>query len=177
MKQKKAQQEIIGFVLIVVIVMVIGVIFLSLSIGRGGPTEQTSIQVTNLLESSMHYTSDCVISFIPQYESGEDLVKSCWEDEKCLDERLTCEVLNSTLKQIINKGLEVCEDKNKCKNKAYKLNIYYSPLDLELPNEEILNFQEGLFEGCKATFGGSHSIPLTSLTAGTLNLELTVCKS
>ena len=180
-KSKRSQQEIIGFVLIVVIVSIIGIVFLSLSIGRGEVSEQTSIEVSNLLEASMYYTSDCVVGFIPQYKDGQDLVKSCWNNERCLDigsgEKLACEVLNNTLKQIIGESLEVCDNENKCINKAYEINIYYTPLDLELPDEMILNFQEGIFEECGKSFGGSHSIPLSSITAGTINLDLRVCRS
>jgi len=176
-KIKKAQQEIIGFVLIIVIVSVIGVIFLSLSIGRGEPSKQTSIEISNLLEASMYYTTDCAVGFMPQYKDGQALVKACWDDDKCLDERTACEALNETLKNIFQKTLEVCEDKNKCQNKAYKMNIYYSSLDLDLPDKEILKFQEGIFEKCKTSFGGSHLIPLSSINAGTLNIELEVCRN
>ena len=178
MKHNKAQQEIIGFVLIIVIVSIIGVIFLSLSIGRGEPSKQTSIEVSNLLESSMYYTTDCAVNFIPQYKDGQDLVKACWNGERCLEnglgERMACEVLNNTLKTIINQGLGVCDD---CVNKAYELNIYYSPLDSEYPDEEILSFSEGVYDNCKTTYGGSHSIYLSSITAGTLNIELEVCRN
>ena len=171
---KRSQQEIIGFVLLIVIVSIIGVVFLSLSIGRGEPSKQTSIEVSNLLESSMYYTTDCAVNFIPQYKNGQDLVKACWNGERCLNEKMACEVLNNTLKSIINQGLEVCDE---CVNKAYKLNIYYSPLDLEMPDEEVLGFEDGVFETCKSTFGGSHSIYLSSITAGTLNIELEVCRN
>ena len=82
-ENKKSQQEIIGFVLIIVIVSIIGVIFLSLSIGREQPSGQTSIEISNLLEASMYYTTDCVVGFIPQYKSGQELVKSCWDNDKC----------------------------------------------------------------------------------------------
>jgi len=174
-KSKHSQQEIIGCVLIIVIVSIIGVIFLSLIIGRGEPSEQTSIEISNLLEASMYYTTDCAVGFVPQYKDGQNLIKACWNDERCLDERTACEVLNETLKNIIQQGLEVCGDKNKCVNKAYKVNIYYSPLDLELPDKEILKFQEGIFEKCKASFGGSHLIPLSSMDAGTISIELEVC--
>jgi len=74
MKHKKAQNEIVGFVLIIVIVSVIGVIFLSLMIGRGEPIRQDSVQISNLLASSMYYTSDCAVNYIPNYKDGQDLI-------------------------------------------------------------------------------------------------------
>ncbi|MFA7707545.1 MAG: hypothetical protein WCX73_01215 [Candidatus Pacearchaeota archaeon] len=176
-KNKKSQQEIIGFVLIIVLVSVVGVIFLGLSLSRGETDRKTSVTVANLLEASSYYTTECVVGFVPQYKSGQELIKSCWEDDRCLDGRTACEVLNTTLKYIIQQGLEICEDKNECQNKAYKVYIYYSPLNEELPNEEILKFQEGIFEKCSNSYGGSHSIPLTTLDSGTLNIELEVCGS
>jgi len=183
MKQtiKKSQQEIIGFVLIIVIVSIIGVIFLAITIGRGEPSEQSSIQISNLLEASMYSTTDCVVGFVPQYKDGQDLVKACWNQDRCLDKNEetidSCVVLEETLGKIISESLDVCDDANECNNKAYNLNIYYSPLDQTLPHEEILIFEEGVYESCRSEFGGSHEIHLTSLTAGTLNLELKVCKN
>lgn len=174
---KHAQQEIIGFVLIIVIVSIIGVIFLSLSIGRGESSEQTSIELSNLLEASMYYTTDCAVGFIPQYKNGQDLIKACWNQDRCLDGRLACEVLSGDFTEIFNQGLDVCEDANQCQNKAYNVTIYYSPLDLELPSEEILSFNEGRFEKCKTKYGASHAIPLSSITSGTLNIQLDVCGS
>ena len=107
---KKAQQEIVGFVLIVVIVSIIGLIFLSLSLGKGERVGQTSIEISNLLESSMYYTTDCAVSFIPKYKSGQDLIKACYRNEKCLNE---------------NCSKENCKDENK---KLFLLKQFFKEL-------------------------------------------------
>jgi len=174
MKKKniKSQHEIMGFVLIVVIVSVIGVIFLSLSLGRN-EQKHISIEISNLLESSMYYTTDCAVSFIPQYKSGQDLIKSCWKNEKCLDGKMACNSLNETMKWLIDNSLKICND---CVNKAYKLNIYHKPLDSEIKSDEILVLENGIFSNCSSKFGGSHSIPISSISAGIINVELEVCK-
>ncbi len=172
-KNKHAQHEIMGFVLIVVIVSVIGLVFLSLSLGRGETNKQTSIEISNLLESSIYYTTDCAVSFIPQYKSGQDLIKSCWKNEKCLNEKMACEVLEETMRQIIEESLNVCED---CVNKAYKLNIYHKPLDSEVQNEEILVLEKGKFLDCSSKIGGNYLIHISSISAGIINIELEVCK-
>lgn len=171
MKSQKAQHEIVGFVLIVVIVSIIGLIFLSLSLRKGEGVRQTSIEISNLLESAMYYTTDCAVSFIPQYKSGQDLVKACYRNEKCLDERMGCDALEENMRRIIDDSLNVCDD---CVNKAYKLNIYYK--DLEVPNDEILVLENGVFSNCSSKFGGSHSIHMSSLSAGIINIELEVCR-
>ena len=171
-KNKHAQHETMGFVLIVVIVSIIGLVFLSLSLGRGGGGKQSSIEISNLLESSMYYTTDCAVSFIPQYKSGQDLIKSCYKNERCLNEKMACDVLNETMKEIIDDSLNVCED---CVNKAYKLNIYYKDLDSEVQNDEILVLENGMFSNCSSKFGGSHSIHMSSINAGIINIDLEVC--
>ena len=169
----KAQNEIVGFVLIIIIVSVIGVIFLSLMIGRGEPIRQESVQISNLLSASMYYTSDCAINYIPNYKDGQDLIKSCWNNEKCLDDTMACEALNSTMKKLISESLDVSSNKP---NKAFKLTIYYKDLEKELPDEIILETQEGDYNNCSSEIGGSHSIPISGITPGLINVELEVCR-
>ena len=61
MNKKKAQQEIVGFVLIVVIVMIGLMIFLVISLrDTGDPTNSGGVD--NILSSIMRYTTDCAIS-------------------------------------------------------------------------------------------------------------------
>jgi len=76
-KSKRSQNEIIGFAIIVVIVAVVGVIFLSLSIGRGEVRKKTSVEISDFLQSSMHYTTNCTTDYIPNYKDLQDLIKAC----------------------------------------------------------------------------------------------------
>ncbi len=178
LKQKKAQNEIVGFVLIIIIVSIVGVIFLSLMIGRGEPIRQDSVQISNLLAASMHYTTDCAVNYIPNYKDGQDLIKSCWNNEKCLgidgaDGEMACDALNSTIKKLIGESLDVSPDKP---NKAYKLLIYYRDLERELPDEAILESGDGVYGNCSSEIGGSHSIAISGMTPGLINIELNVCR-
>mgnify|MGYP000032352207 CR=1 FL=1 len=156
---KRGQHEIAGFVLIVLIVSVIGVVFLSIAFAKG-PTEQNSFEVSNLLESSMYSTTNCAINYVPQYRDIQDLIKECYKDQsgnyrECLikkedilfdDENLdidlltergdVCEVLERDFKALIDEGLQVGEG---AVNRGYKLDIYFSYGDEVNPNEQILN--------------------------------------
>jgi len=174
-KNKKAQHEIVGFVIIVLIVSIIGLILLSLTLGRGDSVKQTSAEISDLLEASMFYTTDCAISYLPQYKTGQELVKTCYNSEnaKCLNEENVCDVLNSTMKEIVGKSLDIHEEGI---NKAYKLNIYYRDLEEEVPDEIILITEGGIFENCKSKIGASHSIASGSFGSGIINIELEVCK-
>lgn len=176
MKNKKAQHEIVGFVLIVLVVTIIGVIFLTLTIGRGEPEKHTSVEISNLLQSAMYFTTDCAINFIPQYREGQDLIKECYKDpnQKCVNGKTVCDVLKPTLEEVIDKGLDVGEENP---NKAYKLNIYYSPLEELEQSEEVLYIEKGVFVNCSSITGGSHTISVSRFAYGTISIELEVCRA
>ena len=174
---RKGQHEIAGFVLIVLLVSIIGVVFLSITLGRPEVSRQTSVEVSNLLLSSMYHTTDCAVGSILQIRDIQGLVKECYDDQsrnlrKCLDERDVCQVLKENLKDILDKSLVIEGGRV---NKAYKLDIYYS--DNENPNEEIVSFEEGNFSNCVSVVGGGHSITAGSFESGNIEIELLVCKS
>ncbi len=168
---KKAQHEIMGFVIIVALVMIIGVVFLGLMI-RPTSTKHANVEISNLLQASMYSTTNCSISW-PGYKNGQELVKSCFKNERCLDGRMACEALNSTLKNIISQSLKISED---TPNKAYKLSIYYLPSGSDEKDYFIPEIKKGLFEGCNSIIGGNHKIEISSIGSGTIFLELDVCR-
>lgn len=167
LNSKRSQQETVGFVLIIIIVTIAGLIFLGLSINKGETIKKTSAEVSDFLQSSMYYTTNCTTTFIPQYKDMQDLIKSCYRNEKCLNEKMACLVLDETFKEIIKKSFLVSEES---KNKAYQGNIYFSVE--ESPNQEILNISEGKFGNCSSTAGASQSIFMDS---GQINIDLEIC--
>jgi len=166
--RKKAQNEILGFAAIIVIVAVVGLVFLSLSLGRGEVVRKTSIETSDFLQSSMHYTTNCTIDYIPNYKNIQDLIKSCYRNQKCLGGEMACGALEDNYKEIISHSFQVSED---TKNKAYKLNIYYEDLDAE-NNEYIMNFTEGNFGNCSSEVGASQEI---FFNPGQIVVELDFC--
>jgi len=178
MDGKKAQHEIAGFVLIVLLVSVIGVVFLSLLFARGTTSEQKSFEISRLLESSMYTTSDCSVNYIYQYRDINDLIKECYATKKgnvreCLNGEEVCDVLQKDLKNILDSSLDVGDDSV---NRGYNLNIYYSYGDTSNPNEQILTMGEGFFSNCTSIVGGGHSIAAGSFGFGIIETELKVCK-
>lgn len=175
-KTKKAQHEIVGFVLIILIVTIIGLVFLTFSLSKETSLQNT-IEISNLLESSMYYTTGCAVNYIPQYRDMQDLIKECYKDISgdfvdCLDGRKVCDALESEFKQVISSSLMVHEDSP---NKAYKSIIFFDPLG-DSPNEEILSFGEGNFKECSSILGGNHLIAISTFGSGTITVELEVCK-
>lgn len=70
----KAQQEMVGFVLIVILVTIIGFIFLLIFMTKKDNTP--TAEVSNLLQAVMYYTSDCY-SQNNEPKEVEDLINIC----------------------------------------------------------------------------------------------------
>ncbi|MEK6871508.1 MAG: hypothetical protein AABX16_01250 [Nanoarchaeota archaeon] len=176
-QSKQGQHEIAGFVIIVLIVSVIGVIFLSLSFGNQNIEESSSPEISRLLGSSMYVTSSCAINYIPHYRDMQDLVKECHKDtggnsRNCLNGRNACVVLEEELQTIIEKGLEINEG---AVNKAYTLTIYSSS-EKSGGGDEILSFAAGTFSNCTRIIGGNHPIAVDSFSGEILDTRLLVCR-
>ena len=176
---KKAQHEIVGFVLIVLIVSVIGVIFLAITLGSPKPERQNSVEVSNLLEASMYHTTNCAVNYIPQYRSIQDLIKECYKDisgnsRECLGGGDVCRELETELKSVLGESLNVGEDGV---NRGYNIDIYFTSDDEDISNELILQYNEGSFIECSAIVGGGHPIPVSSFGFGRIETELKVCKN
>jgi len=177
-KNKKAQHEIVGFALIIIIVSIIGLIFLSFSIGRGESVKKTSVEISDFLQSSLYYTTPCASGYVPNYKDLQGLIKSCYKGEICFNEELACDVLDESFSKIISKSFQVSETG---KNKAYELNIYYEDrkgtevLLTSQPSsdsEEILVINDGNFANCSSTTGASQAIDMGS---GNINIKLEMC--
>lgn len=166
---KKAQHEIAGFALIVVIVSVIGMIFLGLMFAKGDPVRRNDAETMDFLQSSMHHTTLCAKSYVPNYYNVQDLIKACYKGQDCHDLRSACKVLNETYKEIIKHSFNVNEQGSV---KAYELDIYYKDTNDEIPREEILFINEGRFSNCSSEIGASQAIFSNS---GNIKLDLTLC--
>ena len=83
-KDKAGQQEIVGFVLIVVLVMVGLMIFLIISVRDSGETG-SSEGVSNMLDVLFKTTSDCAIVYEPDFDDFEDLFKSCYKKKSFIN--------------------------------------------------------------------------------------------
>ena len=76
MDKKKGQQELVGFVLIVALVVVGLMVFLVISLRDKGESDD-SLGVGNMLDAVMKHTTECAIVSEPNYDNFEDLFRSC----------------------------------------------------------------------------------------------------
>jgi competence protein ComGC len=128
---KKAQEEMVGFALIIIIVSVILLVFLSFSLTS--PTKETveSYEVESFIQASLQYTSDCRHNY--EYRSVQDLILDCSVQERCEDDRDSCDVLNSTLQGILDSGWVVGENRPV---KGYNFEIFSG-------NSTMISINEG----------------------------------
>ena len=97
---KLGQQEIVGFVLIVVLVVVGLMMYLLWGIGRGGDVVESDIVVGNMISSIMHYTTSCSVS--DERQTMQDLFANCQIGIGCEnDNRPVCEVLQEEAQGVL----------------------------------------------------------------------------
>ena len=103
---KKGQQEIAGFVLIVVIVVIAMMVFLVISLKKPS-LEIKDRKADNLLTSLMTQTTECIVSR-ERYETVRDLVKDSYENEKCDNlDMMASEYLNESLVSIMGQVMRL----------------------------------------------------------------------
>lgn len=134
-KNKRAQEEMVGFALIIIIVAVIMLVFLNLSLKSPAKQAVESYEVDSFIQAFLQYDTDCEEkeTYETNYLSVQELIFSCNDKEKCLDERDTCGVLESTLQEIIGESWKIGAD---YPVKGYVMNITAG-------GEEIISFEEG----------------------------------
>ena len=149
-KMKKGQEEMVGFVLIVVVVSVILLFFLGISL-QNKKTGIESQEVEDFVRSFLPYTTDCKIK--TKNVSIRKLIFECAEDDKvCSNGENSCDVLENTLRGIVDVSWNVGEG---IPNKGYILKILSNGL-------EILSFEEGnltgLYKGSLQNFAKAGNI-------------------
>jgi hypothetical protein len=166
--KRRGQEEIVGFVLIMIIVAVVFVVFLGISI-RNDPGEATdSVDVYQFLESSMEYTTDCAFSSIPDYYSLGELFEECYSGNDCLEGGDTCEILNVTVNEILESSWNI--DPEAGSNiLGYEFVAEYV-VNSSSQNEEIMSVGEG---NCTGNIKGATS--LTPAFPGIIEVSLKLC--
>ena len=128
---KKAQEELVGFGLIMIVVAVILLVFLSLALKNPEKEAVESYETDSFIQAMLQFHTDCEDYTGPL--DIKDLIFSCDIEESCLDGRFSCDVLDSTLREIVESSWQVSADGPV---KGYELGILINSV-------EILNIQEG----------------------------------
>ncbi len=140
---KKAQEEIVGFVVIVLLVVVVGVLYLGFTLQNAPDNQQKSTEISSFLDSAMLYTTDCAFGYQPNYASLKDLIGNCYQQagEQCLDGREVCSTLNQTMKSVLDASWPVSQDGSK---KGYEFDAFYALNTTNSANQtDILSITNG----------------------------------
>lgn len=165
MKNKKAQEEIVGFVLIVIIVSIVLVIFLGISLRQDKEISRESRDTYQFLESTMQYTTDCALSYEPAYSKLSELIIECREGlSTCTSNKTPCNVAEETLKNIIESSFPIQEEAD---IKGYEFKAIYSTNTTE---EEIIFINKG---NCTISIRGAEF--LLPAFPGTISNSLKLC--
>ncbi len=142
-KKTKAQEEMVGFALIIILVSIILLVFLAFSLNKSKTASIESYEVNSFLQSTLQYTTTCQTSSgIIKFGSIQDLVFECDLNKKCSNNEDTCKVLNETLTDILEESWPIGEDRP---NKGYELIV-------NIKDELTLNIKEGNFtKDCKSS--------------------------
>jgi hypothetical protein len=130
-RNRLGQEEMVGFIVIIVLVSVILLVLLGFLLRKPGSEMVESYEVESFIQSALQYTSDCETQ--TEFLSLQDLMAACEKGEICLNGIDSCEVLNITLKNMIESAWNINE---KSAVKGYKLSIM-------IEEEEKLLIKEG----------------------------------
>jgi hypothetical protein len=121
-KNVHSQQETIGFIIIILMVMIVGVIFLGLSLRKGNyEVVAVDAEIANFLSASAAYKTDCALDYEPNYRTLGEVAVDCYNNNRaCLNEKNSCEVLNSSYKDILKNFRPGGKPTS-----YYKLSFYY----------------------------------------------------
>lgn len=167
-KNSKAQHEMTGFIIIVVMVMVIGVIFLGMSLRKHQPIVTIDAEISNFLIASDAITSDCAQTHEPNYRTLEELAIDCYTVKTCLDSRNACDVLTTIYNELLPKF------KPAGTINSYKLTYYFeqSNNNETRPNSFLSIGSSSGNQNCSSRRAGRNII---SISGGDIAQELELC--
>ncbi|MEK6910312.1 MAG: hypothetical protein AABW82_00905 [Nanoarchaeota archaeon] len=172
MVNKKGQEEIVGFALVIIIVAVVGLLLLGLAIRSGDKgAKSDNYEIRQFLDSSMHVSSDCSLRSNIDYASVSDLVRECYRNQarECLSSgEKVCLALNRSLQGIINSGLKIGPERP---NKGFMMNISFEQKTGE--SSSFLELKDGKCD--KDYTAGEYLIP-EDRSKGLIVVRLTLCK-
>jgi len=155
--EKRGQQEIAGFVIIVVLVVVVALIFMVISF-RNRDSASNSVEVGALLHALLEQTTECVVREPLPLNFGELIRETYGGIPSCRNGETTRDYLNRTLYETMANVLRM-----ETRFEAWQMDIYSSGED-GLP---VAKFWHG-------SCGDRETIGADRLT-GDLRVELKVC--
>lgn len=132
LNNKKAQQEIVGFALIIILVAVILLALLAFALRNPKDQQIESYEIKNFIDAAFEHTVNCGYEPTPLRK----LVYSCYDQTYCTNGVSSCEMLKTTLEGLLNASWNIGEQSS---IKGYTLKI----IPTESTGEAILEISKG----------------------------------
>jgi len=171
-KNKKSQQEIVGFMIIIVIVVIVGVIFLGIYLRGDKQIVKDDAELRNFLTSSLRYTSECYKDNEPNYRTLEDLAIDCYQNNgrtTCLN-GTSCSVLNSTYNWLLARLWPSGKDRP---IKYSKMTFEYARNSSDYSGNKFMTIKQGNETGCLSVKSAEQAL---SLEEGNILVNIEICK-
>lgn len=146
MANKKAQEESMGFVVIVLLILVVGVVFLGLSLRNHKTPVQQQQALSDLTWSVLSYTTNCTIS--GETRDVWHLAQECNSrpGQQCDDNAQgVCDALNVTTRDILNNVI----GKNLTLSNQY---VHAYSFVISMPGSDKLDIKQGNQNGSYFTY-------------------------
>lgn len=129
-KNKRAQEEMVGFGFIMIIVFVIILIFLGFALRKPAISGVESYEVKSFLGAYLGASTSCEDNFGPI--SLKDVIYRCENGQSCIDGSNPCDVLEDSSSNILKASWPIVDRPQK----GYILNI-------TADNKEVFSIEEG----------------------------------
>ena len=133
-QNKKAQEEMVGFALIIIIVAVIILILLGISLNKPEVSSGIeSYETDSFVQALFQHTTTCSTDYGYSYNDFASLVSECDRELFCWNEASkeqdipACDILDSTAKNIMENSWKIGQDRP---IKGYYLNITQNNIEI-----------------------------------------------
>ncbi len=153
--RRKGQEEIVGFVVVVLLVSIVALIFIGFSI-RKEPGLESSPDAEYFLSSAMEYTTSCSKGYESNYLRLGELIEECKSGGVCLSEGNSCIALNKSLSELINSGYGTGLNKP-IRGYEFKA-VYARNLSSSTSQERVIELKQGDCSGSGNIVGADSTI-------------------
>lgn len=167
-KTKSGQSEAVGFIIIILLVIIVGVIFLGISLRDRKQVVTADAELANFLSASQSYTSDCYKDSVPFYRSLSELVRDCFKQTSvvCPENMNACSMVNKTYSTMLSRFMPSGT------LSYYKMSIYYQSNNNDTHSAKTNVIEDIVFGEaikCSSIRTGRSDVP------GDITIELEIC--
>ena len=171
---KRAQEEMTGFALIIIIVAILGLVALTFMLRKPSESQYNSFEIQQFLDSVSRVQGTCTpqLDFAPLKISG--MVQECFSNNatQCKSQETVCQALEKSLKEIITGSWNIQPNSPYT---GFKLDLVFEgSSNLSSSFRRIMNISYG---SCGNTFYGGDSILPEESRAGNFITRLQLCLS